>query len=72
MINDWLLRFKLKLVPTGSFYDEAKVGAPDEFDYVAEMETLSPYSETEIDFVRIPDPVFLQVNVLLITLLYMK
>ena len=34
-------RFKLNLVKTGSFYDDAKVTAPDEFDYVAELEPLS-------------------------------
>ena len=44
---------KLKLVPTGSYYERAKVGAPDEFDLMLEIEKLeldaAPYEEYEND-----------------------
>ena len=55
-----LYRFKLKIVKTGSYYDEAKVGEPDEFDYVAELEPLSHNSN--VIFEPTGDPVFMQIK----------
>ena len=34
-------RFKSTLLQSGSFYDEVKVGQPDEYDYMARLELLS-------------------------------
>ena len=53
-------RFSIKIVPTGSFYDQAKVGNPDEFDYVAELQPLS--RQAGVTFSATTDPAFLQVS----------
>ena len=43
----------LQIVPTGSYYERAKVGEPDEFDLMLVMENLAlddePYEEYEDD-----------------------
>ena len=48
------------MVRTGSFYDDAKVIQPDEFDYVAELQPLS--HNRGVDFRTTGDPAFLQVQ----------
>ena len=54
-------RFKVKVIETGSYYDEAKVGNPDEFDFVFELLPLSRNSG--VKFTATTDPAFIQVVV---------
>ena len=49
---------KLRLLPTGSYYERAKVGEPDEFDLMLVMDNLElddePYDSNENDGLREP------------------
>ena len=54
-------RFQVKVIETGSYYDEAKVGNPDEFDYVFELQPLS--RNPGVKFKATTDPAFIQVVV---------
>lgn len=44
--KDW--RFKSKLLKVGSFYDELKIGFPDEFDFLIELQNFVEHENFEV------------------------
>ena len=54
-------RFKFTFYGTGSYYDGVKVGNPDEFDYIAEIQEFS--AEGAVTMERTSDPGFVQLKV---------
>ena len=54
-------RFDVTIIKTGSYYDEAKVGNPDEFDYVAELQPIS--RNPGVTFEATTDPAYIQIKI---------
>ena len=54
-------RFDVAIIKTGSYYDEAKVGNPDEFDYVAELQPIS--RDPGVAFEATTDPAYIQIQI---------
>lgn len=44
--EDW--RFKSKLLKVGSFYDKLKIGLPDEFDFLTELQNFVEHENFEV------------------------
>ena len=55
-------RFSAKIIPSGSFYEDLKVESPDEFDFMAEIKSLS--SPGSIDVVPSDRPGFVHATIL--------